>query len=185
MTHTTANTKDTCDQFLDNLDQWLAFELDAEHSSAMQLHHDACPACQLETRLARAIDLITVALPQQVCPPLKLPVSKKPGIKELISRLLTTWRQPLVYVPAAAAVLVTLVVIQLRIADAPVAPVRVVINGQEYTQEEIMKAAADLEIALRYLDKYGSYPARVVSAELENSRLPLPPPQERGITPAI
>lgn len=185
MKHTTDNNP--CSAFRANLDQWLARELDADHSVDMQVHHDGCAACQLETRLARAIDTITAALPEPACPALKLPVAANPATG-LVARLLAAWRQPLVYVPAFAAVLVTLLVLQLpqlRVADPAPDPDRVLIDGRAYTREEIVQAAADLELALRYLDKYASFPARVVSAELEHSRLPLPPPPAERDAPSI
>jgi hypothetical protein len=198
MEHMTDNTNDPCAGFLDRLDLWLAGELAADSSQTMQAHHDGCAACQLETRLARAIDAITAALPEQVCPELQVPVFKgsgrshaeirAPATRHLtlpghsfIARLLAAWRQPLVFVPAFALVLATLLVVQFR---APADSRRVVIDGQEYSLADIIEATEDLEIALRYLDKYASYPARVVSAELEQSHLPLPPPAN-GSPPAI
>jgi hypothetical protein len=198
----TDSSKDPCTGFLDNLDLWLASELDAHQNLVMQAHHDACPACRLETRLAHEITAITAALPAQVCPELQLPLIKQTDSSPItpqqqttrdvalrahayIARLLRAWRQPLVYVPAFALVLVMLLVIQLHSSDTVVDPELVIIDGREYTREEIVRATADLELALRYLDKYASYPAKVVQAELEESRLPLPPPQARQDVPSI
>jgi hypothetical protein len=163
-----------CAVYLDKLDAWLAGELDAEH---MWTHHDSCPACQQETRLAREIGSIAAALPELVCPDFRLPVRHEAPAQPFIARLLGTWRQPLVFVPAFAAVLAALVMIQLRTPDTAINPALVIIDGQEYTREEIQQAATDLELALRYIDKYSTYPAKVISAELESSGLPLPPLQ--------
>jgi hypothetical protein len=202
MQHVIDNSKDPCAGFLANLDLWLASELDAGQDRVMQAHHDTCPACQLETRLARQITAITAALPAQVCPELQFPLIKQTDSSakilpqqttrrvalprhSYIARLLHTWRQPFVYVPAFALVLVMLLVIQLRDFDTVVDPELVIIDGREYTREEIVRATADLELALQYLDKYASYPAKVVQAELEESRLPLPPPQDRQDIPSI
>lgn len=201
MEHITDNSKDACTEFVDKLDLWLAGELDRGHSFAMQAHHDACVACRQETGLARQIDAITQALPVEVYPEIPLLVSRTTGNSRVelgsratqqadvvgntfITRLVAIWRQPLVFIPAFALVLVTLLVFQFHGTGTPIDPQIVIIDGQEYTREDIIRAAADLEIALRYLDKYGSYPARVVRAELEQSRLPLPPPGESSNTPA-
>jgi hypothetical protein len=167
-----------CSAFLDKLDAWLADEYDAEH---MQAHHDSCESCRNETRLAREIVAITAALPELTGPEIRVPNAQTAQGQALLERLLGTWRQPLVLVPALALLLAAVFVIQLREpATVAVDPDIVVIDGTEYTREEIQQAAADLETALRYLDKYGTYPAQVISAELENSRLPLPEPQQQG-----
>ncbi|MES2605580.1 MAG: hypothetical protein V4603_11630 [Pseudomonadota bacterium] len=185
MKQTSTNGPNTCDGFLDKLDMWLASELDANDSFVMQQHHDGCVACQQETRLARAIDTVTLSLPQKVCPPLRSPVAKETSAS-FVTRLLAMWREPLVLVPALTLVLAALLVVQFNVGDAPAAqPQTLVVNGQEYTQEEVIKAAADLELALRYLSKYGTYPARVVSTQLDESHLPLPPRQADGTAPAI
>jgi hypothetical protein len=177
MTQTTDNS--FCIYFLDKLDAWLADEYDAEH---MQAHHDSCESCRKETRLAREIVAITAALPELTGPEIRVPNAQDVHTGQtLLERLLGTWRQPLVLVPALALLLAAVFVVQLREpATVAVDPDIVVIDGTEYTREEIQQAAADLETALRYLDKYGTYPAQVISAELENSRLPLPEPRQQG-----
>lgn len=182
MEHMTDDTNAPCDDFLASLDVWLARELAEAHSLAMQIHHDCCAACQLETRLARAVTTITEALPEPQLP-IVTDSSRNttggqratPRRESLLSRLLATWQQPLVFAPALALVLLAVLVIQFRGAGPAVDPDIVIIDGQQFTREEILRATEDLELALRYLDKYGSYPARVVQAELEQSHLPLPP----------
>lgn len=162
-----------CSAFLDKLDAWLAGEYDAEH---MQSHHDGCASCRNETRLAREIGRIMSALPELRGPEIRAHAAQEPG-EGLVARLLSAWRQPLVLVPAFVLMVAVALVIQLRNPATAVEPDVVIIDGTEYTREEIAQAAADLETALRYLDKYGTYPAQVISAELEDSRLPLPEPQ--------
>lgn len=44
----------------------------------------------------------------------------------------------------------------------------ITVDGVEYSQAEVLRAAADLELALRYLDKYGSFPARLVHADRQD-----------------
>jgi hypothetical protein len=173
-----------CSAFLDKLDAWLTGEFEAEY---MQAHHDSCESCRRETRLAREIGSIVSALPELQGPEIRMPAAKerRPG-PNLIERLLGVWRQPLVLVPALALVLTVLFIVQLRDTPATVVdPDVVIIDGTEYTREEIQKAAADLELALRYIDKYGTYPAQVISAELEDSGLPLPEPQQGETAPTI
>jgi hypothetical protein len=176
-----ARTNDTtsCEAFLDKLDAWLADEYAAEY---MLAHHDNCARCRQETRLAREILAITSALPELQGPEIHLHSAHAAYVgPTLIERLLATWRQPLVLVPALAILLAAVFVIQLREPQTRVIdPDLVIIDGTAYTREEIQKAAADLELALRYLDKYGTYPAQVISAELESSRLPLPEPQAQS-----
>ncbi len=171
-----------CSAFLDKLDAWLADEYDADH---MQAHHDSCESCRNETRLAREIVAITAALPELTGPEIRVPNAQHAQAGQtLLERLLGTWRQPLVLVPPLALLLAAVFVVQLREpATVAVDPDIVVIDGTEYTREEIQQAAADLELALRYLDKYSAMPAQVISAELENSRLPLPEPQVPGEAP--
>lgn len=197
MEHTIFNSKDPCADFRDSLDLWLGHELDADCSEYMQAHHDACAACQMETRLAREVDAITAALPAHVDPARQLLVDTTTRMGQraalhrnmtpdvpFITRLLAAWRQPLVFVPALALVLATLLAVQLRLSDTSTDSQIVIIDGREYTQAEIMKATEDLKIALRYLDKYGSYPATVVQSGLEPGRLP-PPVANDGDSPAI
>ena len=59
---------------------------------------------------------------------------------------------------------------QLRAPDTAVEPELVIIDGREYTRDEIRKAAEDLQLALRYIDRYR--PARVISAELSDDSAP-------------
>lgn len=175
-----------CDEFLDKLDLWLAGELEPVQHHAMQAHEEGCSACRLEARLAREIDSITRALPElesQLSPHVPHP-GNDPGRETLLSRLLRAWRQPLVFVPALALMLAA-VLLSPRLGESTAEPQTVMVDGREYTEDEIIKAAQDLELALRYLDKYGSYPARVVSAELKQSHLPLPPAQEQEEDPSI
>lgn len=169
-----------CGQFLDRLDAWLAGEVPGEAGIALQHHHDNCAQCRVETRLARAIDGITRALPEHDLPTLtrQPPVqaahrqTSPLGFQVYLARLLDTWRQPLVYAPALVlASLLALLLVQT--GPAPV-PQTVTVDGVEYNQEEILRAAADLELALRYLDKYGTIPARLVHAELQPHTEPVP-----------
>jgi hypothetical protein len=171
-----------CSGFLDKLDAWVAGEFEAEH---MWAHHDSCESCRMETRLAREIGAITTALPELRGPEIRVHHAKDlRGGRTLIERLLGAWREPLVLVPAFALLLAALVVIQLREpATIAVDPDIVIIDGTQYTREEIRKAAADLELALRYIDRYGTYPAAVISAELDESHLPLPEPQAQSEAP--
>jgi hypothetical protein len=179
---TPANDNIFCSAFLDKLDAWLADECDAEH---MQAHHDSCESCRIETRLAREIGAITAALPELAGPEIRTPKTRSVQAGQgLIERLVGAWREPLVLVPVLALTLAAVFGIQLRETPATaIEPDVVIIDGTEYTREEIRKAAADLDLALRYLDKYGTVPAQVISAELENSRLPLPEPQAQGEAP--
>ncbi len=170
-----------CAVFLDKLDAWLDGDSD---DAQMWAHHDSCAACRQETRLAREISAITTALPELVCPDFRLPrVQQAP--QSLVARLFGTWRQPLVFVPAFALVFALVVMIQLRTPDTAIDPDVVIIDGQEFTREQIQKAASDLELALRYIDEYSTYPAKVISAELEQSRLPLPPHEGKDSDDAI
>ncbi len=166
-----------CGAFLDRLEAWLAGEYDAEH---MQAHYDSCEGCRREAQLAREIGSIVATLPQLAGPELRVYAADHAHADQpLFARLLGAWRQPLVLVPAFALALAAVVAVQWhRPERTAVDPDLVIIDGTAYTREEIQQAAADLETALRYLDKYGAYPAQVISAELENSRLPLPEPQE-------
>ncbi len=167
-----------CAVFLDNLDAWLAGELETEH---MWTHHDSCAACRHEARLAREIGGILTALPELVCPDFRLPLVAEPHhAQSLLARFFGTWRQPLVFVPAFALVLALMFVIPVRTPQTAIEPEVVIIDGREFTREQIQKAATDLELALRYIDKYGTYPAKVISAELEQSHLPLPLPQSES-----
>jgi len=171
-----------CGAFLDRLDAWLAGEFDGDH---MQAHHDSCESCRREMRLAREIGAIATALPELRGPDIRVPTAQelRPA-QSVLARLRGTWLQPLVLVPAFALVLAAVLVVQLREPRATaIDPDIVIIDGVEYTREEIQKAAADLELALRYIDKYGNYPAQVISAELEESHLPLPEPQARSEAP--
>lgn len=157
------NAPDDCDVFLDRLDAWLAGEYVADH---MQQHHDSCAACRREAQLARAIGGITEALPQLAGPEIHTPKTHATN-HGVIAHLLHAWRQPFVFAPALALVLAVLAWPQLRTADTAVDPDLVIIDGVEYTRDDIRKAAADLQIALRYIDRYR--PARVISAELDTS----------------
>lgn len=148
----------------------------------MSAHHANCASCRQETRLAREIGGIMTALPELVCPDIRLPVVAQMP-QSLVARLLGAWRQPLVFVPAFALVVALVLVIQLRGPDTAIDPEVVIIDGQEFTREQIQQAASDLELALCYIDEYGTYPAKVISAELEQSRLPLPPPQRGSDDP--
>jgi hypothetical protein len=167
---------DACEHFLDRLDAWLAGEIGDEAGASMQTHHDSCDHCRQEARLALAIDGITRALPEHDLPALVRPSAQLPrsqngrnGFLEHLARLVDTWRQPLVYAPALllGGLLIVLV---MQTGPTP-APQTVTVDGVEYSQAEILRAAADLEIALRYLDKYGTIPARVVHAELQEQPL--------------
>jgi hypothetical protein len=180
MTQTSDNI--FCSGFRDKLDAWLAGEFEAEH---MWAHHDSCESCRMETRLAREIGAIATALPELRGPEIRMHAVKDVrGNRTFVERLLGAWREPLVLVPAFALLLAVVLVIQLRTpATTAVDPDIVVIDGTEYTREEIQKAAADLELALRYIDKYGTYPAAVISAELEESHLPLPEPKVQSDVP--
>lgn len=150
-----------CSEFLDRLDAWLA---GAYTGSEMQAHHDSCAACRREAELARAISNITSALPILTGPAIPGPSGKHRN-HGLVAQLLQLWRQPLVFAPMLALILALLVLPQWRAPDTAVEPELVIIDGEEYTREEIRKAAEDLELALRYIDRYR--PARVISAELE------------------
>jgi hypothetical protein len=87
-------------------------------------------------------------------------------------------------VPALALVLAVLLMPQWRATPTAIEPEVVIIDGQAYTREEIQKAAADLELALRYIDRYG--PSRVISAELDNgSPRPEPDTQDSDAVPTI
>jgi hypothetical protein len=162
-----------CSTFLDQLDAWLTGEIESEQ---MWTHHDNCASCRMEARLAREIGGIMTALPELTGPEIRTPATKvvQPG-RGLLDQLLGAWRQPLVFVPALALVLAVLLMPQWRATPTAVEPELVIIDGQEYTREEIRKAAADLELALRYIDRYG--PSRVISAELDNSSQRPPSPE--------
>lgn len=176
-----------CKPFFDLLEHWLAGELDAPQSALMQAHHDACEDCRLETRLARNITAIASSLPLAAPVAVNVPVashraSRIEAPETLLGRLLAAWREPLVLVPAFALLLGLGLFLTVRQpAVHTTNPDLVVINGQEYTQEEVIQAAQELELALRYLDKYGSYPARVVTTELQQPYLPLP--SRQGLRP--
>ena len=177
MTQTTFSNDDTnCSAFLDRLDAWLAGELEAE---GMWEHHDSCESCRLQARLAREIGGIMTALPELRSPEIRTPAGKvAPRGPTLAQQLLSAWRQPLVFVPAMAALVLALMLVpQLRVGDTAIEPELVVIDGEVYTRDEIQKATADLELALRYIDKYR--PARVISAELDKDQ-PEAAPQDSG-----
>lgn len=182
MTQSTTKTGTAaCSAFLDQLDAWLTGEIESEQ---MWTHHDNCASCRLEARLAREIGGIMTALPELTGPEIAIPAAPglQPG-RSLLDRLLGTWRQPLVFVPALALVLAVLLVPQWRTPPTAIEPELVIIDGQEYTREEIQKAAADLELALRYLDRYG--PAQVISAELDNSSSQAPEAANGDNAPTI
>ena len=160
MTPTTPN--DTCTVFRDRLDAWLAGEYD---DARMWTHHDGCEACRMEARLARDISGVLTALPLLPGPHIPTPAGARTR-HGIISRLLQAWRQPLVFVPALALFVAVLALPQLRAPDTAVEPELVIIDGRAYTREEIRKAAEDLQLALRYLDRYR--PAQVISAELSD-----------------
>lgn len=157
----TTNAHNDCNVFLDRLDAWLAGEYFADH---MQQHHDSCAACRNEAQLARAIGGIATALPQLTGPEIHTPKTRVTHHGR-IAQVLHAWRQPYVFAPALALVLAVAAWTQLRMPDTAVDPEVVLIDGVEYTRDDIRKAAADLQIALRYIDRYR--PARVISAELD------------------
>lgn len=176
----------TCTTFNEQLDYWLEGELDHAQQQHMQSHCEHCTACQAEACLAAAVNATVQALPELQRPELmttsrvrtRAPASG-PG---LIQGLLQAWYQPLVLVPAMALVMAVGVFVTVQPpADRARSPDLVVVNGQEYSQEELIQAAEELELALRYLDRYGTVPARVVHTELQQSRLPLPPPRRREL----
>lgn len=182
MTHVPTQTPDAqCSAFLDQLDAWLAGDYSAAH---MQQHHDSCASCRREAQLARRIGAITSALPQLAAAELHLPASQgkhkafaaqssgnlAAQLTQLLHAWLRAWRQPLVFVPAFALLAVVLAVLQSRAPGTAVEPELVIIDGEEYTREEIRKAAEDLQLALRYIDRYR--PARVISAELDKGEAP-------------
>lgn len=154
-----------CERFLEQLDAWLEGDYSADH---MRAHHDACASCRKQTQLARAIRGITSALPQLRGPDIHVR-STKPSVW---TQLLHTWRQPLVFVPALALAIALLAWPQLRAPQTAVEPELVIIDGRAYTREEIRKAAEDLQLALRYIDRYR--PGRVISAELDTGEAPTP-----------
>ncbi|MDY6984704.1 MAG: hypothetical protein SV422_16585 [Pseudomonadota bacterium] len=160
----TENAHNACHVFRDQLDAWLDGEYLADH---MQQHHDSCAACRHETQLARAIGGITGSLPQLTGPEIHTPktLATNHGFVAQLTHIVHTWRQPFVFVPTLALVLAVIAWTQLRTPDTAVDPELVVIDGVEYTREDIRKAAADLQIALRYIDRYR--PGRVISAELD------------------
>lgn len=182
----TQNHDATCKAFLDELEAWLAGDYSDAH---MQQHHDSCASCGREAQLARRIGAITASLPPLAATELPLAAThgrpaRPPGESSdrvatplmLLRAWLQTWHQPFVFVPAFALVAIVLVVLQGRAPDTAVEPDFVIIDGEQYTREEIRKAAADLELALRYIERYR--PARVISAELDTGAAPPTTPDD-------
>lgn len=161
-----------CADFLDRLDAWLARDLSAAQTHAMQAHHDGCATCREEVRLAQAIDSALHALPAHDLPGLGHTESARPLPlwRERWAQLKALWSQPLVYAPALALV-AALALIMLRTEPVP-GPDTITVDGVAYSQAEVLRAAADLELALRYLDKYGSFPARLVHADRQEDAAP-------------
>jgi anti-sigma factor RsiW len=163
-----------CADFLDQLDAWLAREVDAATASAMQAHAQGCAACREEVRLAVAIDSTLHALPAHDLPGLHHSegAQQTSWWREHWTQLKALWSQPLVYAPALALA-AALGIVLLR-TEPEADPGFITVDGVEYSQAEVLRAAADLELALRYLDKYGSFPARLVNAdrqdEMQSSR---------------
>lgn len=171
MTQTRHDAPLDCEAFLDRLDAWLAQALDAEFAVAMQAHHAHCAACRMETRLAQTIDSTLHALPAHELPGLATAQRPTPLWRARLARLLELWSQPLVYAPALALV-AALALVLLRPDSAPSADT-ITVDGVTYSQAEVLRAAADLELALRYLDKYGSFPSRLVHANGQAQALPV------------
>jgi hypothetical protein len=197
----------SCDSFLEQLDLWLAGELASAQALPMQQHAADCVSCQHEVHLARAIDGVVTALPVPTnslsqaytssSPSSQKAISTKPqaarlrendGVspihRGLLSHLLNLWRQPLVFAPALALLLATLVLFQFKQPTTPATAV-VVIDGKAYSQQEIAKAMQDFELALRYLNKYGNYPAQTVHAQLEQTPKPQPATSTEQPAPSI
>lgn len=167
-----------CENFLLNLDLWLANELKQESSLVMQAHLETCSDCRTEAQLALKLESIIAELPEMDCP-LPQIIDKESNTPHppinLFQRLLDAWRQPLVLVPAFSLLLISILVIRFSTpVFTPTNSEFIVVNGQEYTQEEVIQAVAELELALKYLGKYSRYPAQVVRAEIRQTHLPLP-----------
>lgn len=178
---------DPCQHFLDHLDEWLGQSMGSQQSALMQSHHDGCQACQMETRLAREIEGIVQDLPAQYCPKLELPTTKQKttaATESLVQRLLDAWRQPLVFGPGIALLLLIGALLLPQTGNNP-EPALIVINGETYTPEEVIAAAEELEIALEYLGKYSNYPAMLVSSELRETTSLRQQQNENDASPSI
>jgi hypothetical protein len=192
MNNSTDTHTDPCQQFEDQLDRWLGEELDGQQNAFMQTHHDSCLGCQIETRLAREIDTITQSLPSQHCPDIQLPsVTPQRSFPDtarapsLFSQFLDAWRRPLVFGPALALLLIVGVFIQTHLTGTPEEPPLIVVNGEEYTPEEVIQAKQELELALEYLRKYSDYTTALVNTELRGSYLLDAQPGEDNADPSI
>lgn len=171
---------DYCGKFHDNLDSWLAGELEENHAIDMQAHLAICDGCRVEYNLAREILQTTQSLPEiDWSPGIILVEGKSFGdlLREYFTPLVQLYRKPALMLPTLLIVSATsILVFQLLTGDAPgngklVIADSVIIDGKEYSREEIDAAVSDFILAMDYLNKYTRYTTELVETELTNKKM--------------
>lgn len=178
--HTTGNNKPGyCETFTGNLDNWLEGELAEDIVTDMQLHLDSCPKCVVEYRLAQKVLQTTRELPELDWSAKIIVVERdnfSERLKDYFSPLIQLWRRPALMLPTLLVVAVTsILVFELFYDNKPgeVQPElagKIIIDGKEYSQNEVNDAIADFVLAMDYLDKYARYTTGLVEAELMNKK---------------
>ena len=136
---------DRCAEILDRLDAWIDGDLEESEAAAMQAHVDGCESCRRERQQAEEVVAELRAMPEFDVPQRVLQAVHRRTRPRAMDRIHSVFegavRRPLPAVAALAAIVLMVVLVSPWRGQ----------QGPQYSDEEIMRAAAETKLALAYV----------------------------------